>query len=205
MAALSYEQRKAAAVDAGECLYRGCHEQPAADSDYCTAHLNTKRSTAAEWIKKRRAEWDRKKLCHGCGKKRSKGVRYCAGCLTRGRWRYRAPVDASVENDNVRRDYVEVDGYARIRGHGKGKRGAMTSQEADAFDRKQADSSHRYGNEGNDRAWSAEVQELGRVQRDDALAASDAHYALTIRSLVQILRRHKWTQEDLDALVQVAK
>lgn len=199
MAAISYEQRKSAAVDAGRCLYSGCESEPADGSDYCTAHLTAKKSTAANWIAKRRAEWDKKKLCHGCGKKRAKDARYCAACLTRGRWRYRAPVDVSVEN--VRRDYVEVDGYARARGHGKGKRGAMTSQEADAFDRKQADSSHRYGNEGNDRAWSDEVQQLGKVQRDDALAASDSHYALAIRSLVQILRRHKWSQDDLDALV----
>lgn len=197
--ASTYAERKSAAVDAGHCLYPGCAAEPADGSDYCTAHLAAKKSTAASWIAKRRAEWDRKKLCHGCGKRRSKGARYCPACLSRGRWRYRVPVDASVEN--VRSDYVEVDGYARSRGHGKGKRGAMTSKEADAFDRKQADSSHRYGNDGNDRAWSDEVQQLGKVQRDDALAASDSHYALTIRSLVQILRRHKWSQDDLDALV----
>lgn len=188
---------------AGRCVENGCGRAPADGADLCGRHLTGKQSRQARWIEKRRAAARLAKLCIDCRETKTDDT-WCPACRLR-RDRYRSGVDANVDGQGDRSARIQAatrkdteattrtqDRYARERYHGRSKRGQPPAAELDQADiveiRKATDKLERA------LAYyrSPEVQELGRIQRDDAKQAALSYVYALRRFADEVLHRNRF-------------
>ena len=175
MAALSYADRKLISIETGVCLYPGCTEQHAEDSNYCPMHRDDARARSKRSRKAARAVWKAKKQCIGCGGKRRPGRAHCSKCINR---MGRAPhygVNNSVDKSSRISVDAEGDGYSRSRYHGRARRGAMSKVETVRQGLEEAAKSIAKALDGVTEYETEHVQSLPRIQREAVLDAAVSH------------------------------
>ncbi len=179
-------------VENRECSRRGCSDPAADDSELCESHADDQRRYQREYMARQRKAWDDAKRCNRCGaERRAQNSHWCAGCLITTGKAPRPVVKQNVEN-RVSRDYVEVDGYARTRGHGQGKRGAPSIDDCDDFDRKVMDDGMRRYRDGMEYLASEAGKALCRADRDKARMAALGQLDLALRAGEEITERHRY-------------
>lgn len=180
--------------NARRCTKRGCVSPAEEDSELCPDHHARDNASKRRYAKRRRKEAEAKGLCSRCWRyKAVKGARNCPSCMIEVGGIKRRLVDRNVENrrPSTSRDYVEVDGYARTRGHGQGKRGAPSIDDCDDFDRKVMDQGMQRYRDGMAYLATEEGKALPRLDREAARMAALGQLDLALRAGDEITARHK--------------
>lgn len=175
-----------------ECRRRGCSTAAADDSEYCDEHAKRQRQYQAAYMSRRRAAFARKKLCTRCGRKRRPGSKWCSRCMLRDPRMKIPPVTLHVENKAARvlaATAIGTDGRERY--HGTAKKGRRPIVEEHMADFDLIEPEVAAARKAIAHSWSPEVEQLPRIQRDEArMAALDRVFSL-YRLLGDILRRGK--------------
>ena len=201
-----YQQRKAAAVDAGCCIYPGCELAPADDSDYCPAHRDEKRARNRRYKRARRRRWAQQRRCLDCGGRRKLGRKRCAACLIK-RDRLRSGGGDKVVDKTPKTKLeirVEADGWTRTRERyvGQGKRGPQSKAALDDQDLDDAIARLQRAKAALQVASSPEVAELPLAQRQETKAAALAQVVHGIRFGIAVLHRHRIDVSEIVANVE---
>lgn len=194
VATSDYQQRK---LD-GRCVYPGCPAICADDSSLCPAHRDAQRRRVRLAVRKKRARWRRAGLCTRCGRKRKPGHGWgCPKCIVAVDAVPRRLVTTHVNKSAriaARTEAVDehaADGYRRTRYRGQDRRGRQSNQQIDEQDLDDAIERLRRGKAGLALARSAEVQQLPRVQRDEAKHEALAHIDHGLRFAEDVLERNR--------------
>lgn len=192
-----YQQRK----EAGRCTYPGCEQDAAEDSSLCGEHRDAQRHRVKLAMRRRRKDWKAKKLCVRCGRRRSPGSSWgCPKCLVQTGRAVTTGVNKSTRiaaRVAARTEAVDehvADGYRRKRFRGQDRRGRQTNQQIDEQDLDDAIERLRRAKAGLALARSPEVQQLPRIQREEAKreALSQADHGL--RFVEDVLERNRYNQ-----------
>lgn len=129
----SYAQRKAIAVDTGQCIQ--CQDEPHTDNSlHCERHEQLTKAAKRKSNKRRRRR--RKSQCGWCSRTSGKNF-LCKVCSTRKRISRVSSVGVSAGGDN-RSDRIAartaVDADNRVRYHGQPTRGGMERKVVDLQD-----------------------------------------------------------------------
>lgn len=193
MVALSYAARKQLAIDTGECLYPGCREEHADDSLFCSAHRDSERARQKAFRRQRRQEWEAKRLCTRCGRKRKPGHGWgCPKCIIElGATQYRF-VTTHVHKSKRIASRTEVDPDGRTRYRGQERRGRQSAQQTDESDLLEAKKAIDKAIAGLALARSPEVQQLPRIQREAAKREALAQADHGSRFIEGVLERNRY-------------
>lgn len=179
--------------DVKTCSRRGC-PKPAnglLSPDLCDDHHEDQKRYQRECMARKREQWDADGMCTRCGGKRSKTGVHCVRCkVSLGRL---AGVKNDVKNPaRSSRDYVETDGYARSRGHGRAKRGAPSLDDQDEFERRIVDTGVRRYLDACKYLASDAGKALAPADREAARMAAFGQLALATRAADDILDRNRY-------------
>lgn len=191
-----YQQRK----ESGRCTYPGCDQAQGELTLLCDVHAVAARARRRRSESKLRYALRKAKRCADCGKP-SKQYR-CPACrIVVGRG---IGLRANKSEDKSQRIAARVaarteavdehvaDGYRRKRFRGQDRRGRQTNQQIDEQDLDDAIERLRRAKAGLALARSAEVQQLPRIQREEAKheALSQADHGM--RFVEEVLERNRY-------------
>ena len=194
---VTYGARTLHAASANVCSYPGCDVAPADDSNYCAGHRDDARARSRASRRRIRKRWEAEKLCLRCGRKRAPHRRHCAVCLVALGRTPHPGVNNYVNKTSRVAAGTKVDqtvgNEGRRRFHGsQGRRGPPGKEREDANDFADLIRSIERAREGVAYAYSPEVQQLPRAQRQEVLHAALAHADHGARFIASILERHNY-------------
>jgi hypothetical protein len=195
-----YQQRK----QAGLCLWCGS-ESAVEDSGFCVRHQRLTREYNRKYARQTRSERRAAGLCAICGAVPSEKYR-CLKCALRDGRITLAGVDVGVEKKRVQgwderleRNRGATSGYTHKRYHGQARRGRQTVAALDDQDLTDALKRIEKARAGLAIARSEEMQQLPRIQRENAIREALSQADHGIRFAEEVLDRNRYrTKRDKD-------
>jgi hypothetical protein len=187
-------ERRQQAIEAEKC--RRCGAPAVPGSEYCGPHDAAQKGYQAKYLKKRRAEWKRRKLCPNDGRPRKGDSRLCAVCLVRrGRL---SGVERKVEKSTRIAAATVVDKEGRTRYLGRRKRGAPGTREEDRRDLELGAKEAIAALDGLSLYEMSKGQQLPRIQLNDLHQAYAARAFAAAKAFLLVCKRAGWTVPGLN-------